>query len=93
MRNLKWIILSEYTSKLTILRHFLKIFFMIDTYAPLNTYQVLTLCLCKKHFKSKYNPNSSILFLFFRIYNNNIICLLSPKQLFRLHYYYFGGKQ
>ena len=76
MNNFKGIIMSEYTSQLTILCHFPKIFSMIHmppkpiASAGCDT----TLFLCKKlNFKSKYTPNSSILFHFFKIFQRNNI--------------------
>ena len=50
MKNFKGTIMSEYTSRLTILRHFLKIFFMIHMPPkPIaNAGCETTLFLCKK---------------------------------------------
>ena len=71
MKNFKGLIMSEYTSQLTILRHFSKIFSMIHmppkpiASAGCDT----TLFLCKKLILiQNILPNSSILFHFFQIF-------------------------
>ena len=70
MRNFKVIIMSEYTSQLTILRHFLKIFSMIHMPPkPIASASCEnTLFLCKKlTFQSKYTPKLKYLVPF--LYN------------------------
>ena len=75
MKNFKGIIMSEYTSQLTILRHLPKIFSMIHmppkpiASAGCNT----TLFLCKKLiFKSKYTPKLEYLVPFFQNFPEEI---------------------
>ena len=76
MKCFKGIIMSEYTSQLTILCHFSKKNSMIHmppkpiASAGCDT----TLFLRKKlNFKSKYIPNASILFHFFKIFQRKYI--------------------
>ena len=83
MKNFKGIIMSEYTSQLTILRHFLKIFSMIHI-CPLNPLQVLSATLHyfyvrNSYFNSKYTPKLEYLVPFFQNFPENIyICPLNP---------------
>ena len=68
MRNFKGIIMSMYSFKLTILRHFLKTLSMIHI-CPLNPLQVLAATLAlfyvrNEHFKSKYTPKLEYLVSF-----------------------------
>ena len=93
MRNFKGIIMSEYTSKFTILRHFLKIFSMIHM-PPKPAYlsclfQIVDLCkcwlrhyiiLCKKlTFQIKiYTPKLEYLVSFFQNFFEEIYMSLNP---------------
>ena len=84
MRNFKGIVMSEYTCKLTILRHFLKIFSMIHM-PPKHIASAgcdTNLFLCKKLTfdisNKNIHPDSSILFHFFKIFTRKYICPLNP---------------
>ena len=92
MRNFKGIIMSEYTSKLTMLRHFLKIFSMIHMPPKPSAGCDITLFLCKKlTFQIKIYTQTRVSC---SISRGNIYAPLNPKQLTTgLHYHYFIGKQ
>ena len=85
MKNFKGIIMSEYTSQLTILRHFPKIFSMIHM-PPIPIASAgcdTTLFLCKKliiKFKI-YSKLEYMLFHFFKIFQRKYIHVCPPKPL------------
>ena len=79
--------MSEYTSKLTILRHFLKILFMIHMTPKLITHSIKNVLAAtlhyfyvrNEHFKSKYTPKLEYLVPFFKTFFEKIyICPLNP---------------
>ena len=78
MRNFKGIIMSEYTSKLTILRHFPKIFSMI--HMPPKPIAA-TLFLCKKlTFQIKIYSQTRVYSIFSKFSRGNI-GYMPPKPL------------
>ena len=86
MKNFKCIIVSEYTSQLTILRHFPKNFSMIHMPPKAGAKPIAsagcdtTLFLCKKLiFNSKYTPKLEYLVPFLKNFPEEIyICPLNP---------------
>ena len=100
MRNFKGLIMSEYTSKLTILRYFLKIFSMIHMpYKPIASAGCdITLFLCKKlTLQIKiYTQTRVSCSIFSKFSGGNIYMPLNPKQLttgLHAHHYFVSNEQ
>ena len=77
MRNFKGTLMSEYTSKLTILRDFLKIFSMIHMpHKPIASasFDINIIFMQEMNISNQnIHPNSSILFHFFKIFSKKYI--------------------
>ena len=97
MRNFKGLIMSEYTSKLTILRHFLKMFSMIHMPSkPIASAGCdITLFLCKKlTLQIRIYTQTRVSCSIFQNFLEEIYMPLNPKQLTTgLHYHYFVSNE
>ena len=81
MKNFKGNIMSEYTSQLTILRHFPKIFSMIHMpHKPIASAGCdTTLFLCKKlTFQIKIHFQTRVFCSIFKTFSRGNICSLNP---------------